>query len=571
MKKILAILVSFLSLGSARAQEAFTITHYNVTVKVNQDASMDIREDIRVHFTEPRHGIIRKIPFKYRIIPQAGSPPKAELQMLSGGYRWTIIDQIAVPGWSYELSQDGDYKSIRIGSSGKYVHGDQVYVIHYRVLNAINFFKDHSEFYYNVIGDQWNTTIDSVNFKVELYEALPQVPFFFVATGSHGSRVNNTVSEWKDNQIFSGRTTTPLLANQGVTIGIRLPQGYLKKPDYRFYGFYWILLPFFVLGTMYYIWRRWGKDDSITVQTEYYPPDHVSPSICGYIMDDKLNRRDLTALVPYWGAGGYLKINEIEKSAFLGLLKEKEFEFVKLKELPASAYNFEKTLFDGIFKSGDTVKLSALKNVLYITMNQAKRELEREIDMDDYYVKYSRGFRVLLSIAGIFVFGFGVIQTVGNWEQNRWFGISLMASGLIVFLFGIFMAKKTKKGTELLRKLAGFKEFIKSVEQDKLKEFLKEDPQYFDKVLPYAIVFNVADQWKDRLKGLDIPPPSWYNGVYPGNTFNTMVFMDHLDRSMNQMSSAFYSAPQGSAGGGGSFGGGGFSGGGFGGGGGSSW
>ena len=98
---------------------------------------------------------------------------------------------------------------------------------------------------------------------------------------------------------------------------------------------------------------------------------------------------------------------------------------------------------------------------------------------------------------------------------------------------------------------------------------MKQDENYFDKVLPFAIVFNVADTWKDKLKDMDIPPPRWYSGNY--TTFTTLAFMNSLDRSMDQMSSTFYSAPSSSGSSGGSFGGGGSSGGGFGGGGGSSW
>ena len=135
--------------------------------------------------------------------------------------------------------------------------------------------------------------------------------------------------------------------------------------------------------------------------------------------------------------------------------------------------------------------------------------------------------------------------------------------------FGLFMSKKTSKGTLLYQQLAGFKEFIKSVETDRLKEFLKQDEHYFDKILPYAIVFGVADTWKDKLNGLDIPPPSWYSGNY--RTFNTGSFMHSLNDSMNTMSRTFYSSPGSSGSSGGSFGSGGFSGGGSGGGGGSSW
>ena len=74
---------------------------------------------------------------------------------------------------------------------------------------------------------------------------------------------------------------------------------------------------------------------------------------------------------------------------------------------------------------------------------------------------------------------------------------------------------------------------------------------------------------KDKLQGLDVPPPNWYVGNYHG--FNTYMFLNSLDHSMNEMSKSFYSQPGSSGSSGGSFGGGGFSGGGFGGGGGGSW
>jgi len=571
MKKLAAILFVFFIVGKIKAQEYFTIKHYDVSIKVNKDASLDIAEKIDVHFTEPRHGIIRKIPFKYQIQPLAPGAEKAERQLESNGYTRTMVEDIKVPGWNYDVSTEGDDKLIKIGSANKYVEGDQQYVIMYRILNAINFFKDHSELYFNVIGNQWETTITAVNFKVELYQPLPATPDYFVATGSYGSRENKTVTKWEGTDTFSGSTTEQLNNNEGVTIGIRFPKDYLTKPDYRFIGIYWLVLPFLTFAGMFYTWKKWGKDDEVTIQTEFYPPENVSPSVSGYVIDDKLDRRDLTALVPYWGAGGYLRINELQESSLFGILKHKEYEFIKLKDLPATALTFEKTLFDGIFASGDTVKLSDLKNVLYISMNKAKKELEEEIDTDDFYVKNSRGFKVFFSIIGVMVFVFGIIKIFSDWQEKLWMGIGLLASGLIIFVFGLLMVKKTKKGTDLYQKLLGFKEFLTSVEKDRLQEFLKQDQNYFDKVLPYAIVFDIADTWKDKLAGLDIPPPTWYSGAYAANNFNTLMFMNSLDRSMNAMTNTFYSAPSSSGSSGGSFGGGGFSGGGFGGGGGSSW
>jgi uncharacterized membrane protein len=571
MKLLLLSVFTVLSIA-LNAQEYFTIRKYDVDVKINKDASLDISEKINVEFSEPRHGIIRKFPYRYKLQSLPEGVETASLPLQSGGYNRVIIEDIEVPGWNYEVSNEGDYELIKIGSADKYIRNDQQFIITYHVLNAINFFKDHSEFYFNIIGNEWATSIEVVNFNIELPEALAQTPIFFVATGEQGSVKNKTSTKWLDDRTFTGKTTEPLKPYQGVTVGIAFPQNYLNKPDYTYRGIYWLALPFIIFAGIFYAWKRWGKDDEVVVQTEYYPPENISPAISGYIIDGRLDRRDLTSLVPYWGSRGYLQINETEKKHLLGLVKTKEYEFIKLKDLPADALNFERTFFNGIFKSGDQVQLSDLKNKLYTSMNSAKEELKQEIDRNNYYVKYSRGMIWVYVFLGIASFIFGVFKMLTYWDENKWIGIAIAASALPVLIFGMLMSKKTPVGTALYQKLIGFREFIRSVEKDRLQEFLKQDQFYFDKVLPYAIVFDVADKWKDKLKGLDVPPPTWYHGNYVGGHFNTGRFMNHLDNSMGAMSNAFYSSPQGSGSSGGSFsGGGGFSGGGSGGGGGSSW
>ncbi len=554
------------------AQGGYSIKLYEVAVKVNQNASLDITETIHVNFSEQRHGIYRMIPFKYQLVALPAGTEKANRQLESGGMAKTIIEDISVRNWKYDVSTEGNYKKIKIGDKDIYVSGDQQYVIRYRILNAINFFTDKSEFYLNLIGDSWDTNIDSVNFSISLYDALPATPAYFVATGYSGSQQNKTASAWVNKRTFSGSTSEELQAREGLTVGIVFPKGFLIQQNYMMRGVNWLWMPLIVLVFMFLIWRRWGKDEKLTVTTEFYPPDEVSPGIAGYIIDGILNRRDLTALIPYWGGGGYLRVVETEEPALLGLIKTSEYEFIKLKELPTTAMSFEKTMFDGIFKSGDKIKLSSLKDVFHTTMTKARNELEAEVTKGNFYQKYSRGMGCFFTGIGFIFLAIGIINLVATWGDPLWMPLSFITCAFFIIGFGIFMGKKTAKGNELYRKLLGFKEFIKSVEKDRLAMFLKEDEHYFDKVLPFAIVFDVADAWKDKLKGLDVPPPDWYSGNYHG--FTTAMFLNRLDNSMNAMSDSFYSAPpssSGSSGGSWSGGGGGSSGGGFGGGGGGSW
>ena len=224
MKKVFVYLLFFISTVSCINAQGYTIKLYQVNVIVNKDASLDITETIDVNFTESHHGIFRLIPYKYKMAPLPKGNERADRQLESHGYSQTLIEDIEVPGSDFSVSNTGDYKEIKIGSENKYVDGDQQYIIKYKMLNAINFFKDKSELYFNVIGDRWDTNIDSVIFSITLYDALQQTPAFFIATGLEGSKENKTVSSWSDNKIFSGCTIIPLRANEGLTVGIVFPK-----------------------------------------------------------------------------------------------------------------------------------------------------------------------------------------------------------------------------------------------------------------------------------------------------------------------------------------------------------
>ncbi|MEP6597194.1 MAG: hypothetical protein ABJA71_14675 [Ginsengibacter sp.] len=142
-----------------------------------------------------------------------------------------------------------------------------------------------------------------------------------------------------------------------------MPENLLTEADFSLRGIYWLLLPVLVLAGMYYVWKRWGKDEEVVVQAEFCPPENISPAISAYIIDGRLDRHDLTELIPYWGAGGYMQINELETKYLLGLIKTNEYEFVKLKDLPESSHQFEKTLFGGIFGAGRAHLLKRLKGI----------------------------------------------------------------------------------------------------------------------------------------------------------------------------------------------------------------
>ena len=128
------------------------------------------------------------------------------------------------------------------------------------------------------------------------------------------------------------------------------------------------------------------------------------------------------------------------------------------------------------------------------------------------------------------------------------------------------MGKKTRKGMESYWHALGFKEYIKTAERYRVK--FQEQQNLFEKFLPYAMVFGLADKWAKAFEGIIKESPDWYDSAN-NNVFTPIILANSLGNLSSQTSAV--SSPPSSSSSSSGFGGGGFSGGGGGGGGGGSW
>ncbi len=143
---------------TAYAQD-FTINKFHADISINEDSSFAVKEIIDVEFHKLKHGIYREIPFKYT--DERGNRIKTPLEVLS------VTDESGNE-WKYKTKKTGNVINIRIGDPKKYVEGHQKYVITYRVVNAILFFDDHDELYWNVTGNYWWAPIKEASANITL-------------------------------------------------------------------------------------------------------------------------------------------------------------------------------------------------------------------------------------------------------------------------------------------------------------------------------------------------------------------------------------------------------------------
>ena len=130
----------------------------------------------------------------------------------------------------------------------------------------------------------------------------------------------------------------------------------------------------------------------------------------------------------------------------------------------------------------------------------------------------------------------------------------------------VYLPKRTKYGNEMLGKLKGFKNFLETVEKEKLESMVLENPNYFYDILPFSYVLGISDKWIEKFESISLQAPSWYDS---SNAFDISNFGTFVNSTMSSAKSVMSSSP--SSGSSGSSSGGGSSGGGSGGGGGGSW
>ena len=619
MKRKLAgiglILVLFMSTVSFVSAESagFTTERFDVDVTISEDHVMSVTETIDVDFYESRHGIFRYIPYD--------------------GKAYTIDNQ-AVYSDSYEEYREDSNVVFQIGDPYETIRGEHRYQLGY---DLVCYEDDDSTVDYlslDVIPPEWQTAIKSAEIYIEFPKAVdPEaIKIFSGIYGFEGNEVEVEPVFSKDGKTMTIKATD-LEQGQAITIAAELPEGYWEGEASRDWMMgplvgILILVPL-LLGVLWFIF---GRDPKIVKTVEFYAPEGMTPAEVGYVVDGTVNNKDLSAMIVYFAEKGYLDIHEYD---------DDKFELVKKTPIDSGEKRYAKTLFNAYFSHGDRVKMEELPEDLGDFYDVAKMQVKSCYrGEDELYRPVSRVCRILggvlylilaiipaflatmvnynidwrLALAPIALTGAAgmmlLIMTFDGWNSmSRRSRIGMLFLGWMLLLINGFingamivillekiwvallagialtvsvvfitlMQARTRRTTDLLGKLLGFRDFIKTAELDRLKLMAEENPSYFYDIMPYAYVFGLSDVWMKKFKDIAVSKPGWYSGRRPVDAWDVYWYSRMMNRCMTRMdhsvasSIAANSMDKGGGGIGGGFGGGGFSGGGFGGGGGGSW
>ena len=344
--RILIIIIFFIflipnkSFGENLSND-YTIESYNINMIVNEDNTFDITENIIADFNVEKHGIYRKIPLRNSVI--MSNTKSSNIAKITD----IVVSE------SYTSYNRNGYKIIQIGDDSQTFIGEHSYTIKYKYNIGKDPLKNGDELYFNLIGNQWDTSVSSVFFTIIMPKPFDESHLDF-SSGYLGSTDSSNVKYSVNGNTITGNIINPLNEGEALTVMLTLPEDYFvgESINIDIYSTIVVILCVFFVLIAYNLWLKYGKDNKVTETVECYPPNGYNSAEIGFLYDGVANSQSIISLLIYLANKGYLKIEETEeRGPFINSIG---FKITKIKEYDGNN-EYEKIFFDGLFKNSNKI------------------------------------------------------------------------------------------------------------------------------------------------------------------------------------------------------------------------
>lgn len=382
---------------------------------------------------------------------------------------------------------------------------------------------------------------------------------------------------------------------EGITVRVLLDKNYFTMPFDHWLNVisFILILGFGVVAFL--LFKKYSNFKTVVPVIQFSVDKKFTSADVGYIMDKRVDNKDIASLIIFWAQKGYIEIIEKNKETFLRKLKN-----------PKKMKSYEETLFYAIFgkdmkpitetenenpllsideigiKVANVItpvkagvanlnlplfnsKAIGVRYLLIILMGIVVALVGAAINFQNVLI-----WRVIASaVVGLFVM-YVLYLITKNKDTNhflssrrKFFKILglLIALAMVVGFFilcfdsycdmlltsvwiiaelvfvGYLLFKfqvRTDEGISELGDIIGLKNFIETAEKSRLEMLVKDNPSAFYNILPYAYVLGVYEKWCKKFEKIAIEKPDWYVGD-DMRFFNTLIFINILNNSCNQI------------------------------------
>jgi uncharacterized membrane protein YgcG len=568
MKKYFLLAVIFLcSLFTfpafAQNYEYEHISEFNSDITINQDATIDVVEEIDYYFDSYKHGIYWEYPIEYNAYGFI-KPTTFQLKNL-----YYYKNDLPERKYSfYEKSTSNGWIELKIGDPDSTIIGSYTYVIEYSLQDVgISYFEDHDEVYFNIIGPGWQVPILKSTATIHSFTSYNDNVCY---TGQEGSTSNNCEFTTSGEDLVISTTNT-LQPYDAFTFALAYPSGSIEDRT----GKIWIgillsnlgiLLPIPVIIFLRSRLKKKWSNEKITVIPHYEPPKGLDPLMAGYIYKSKSDFKHISSTIIWLATKGYVEIEKENKKIYIN----------KITDNVDGETQYIRDLFDALFSSNEKVNVNSMPSSFVYKIQSIFSKVRSDGVSSGYIDKSRTTSKSLLTALGMFGIFFSLFFLLPTLSAFAAIGTALgvTVSAIAMVVIGSKIDIKSKGGNELYYELEGLKLYIDTAEKHRI-EFHNDPEKFrgvFEKLLPYAMLFGLEKKWAKEFEDLyKDTQPDWYRGNM--NAFDVYMLsnsINTLNRGIKTSTSKAYGSKSGYRSSGWSSGGSGFSGGSSGGGGGGS-
>lgn len=428
---------------TVQADNGYEITDYHVNIKVNENNTFNIKETITANFNIPKHGIVRYIPMRNEVARVDGTKY----------VNWAKIDNINVDN-TFDVYNENGQKVIQIGDEDKTLTGTHTYNISYTYSNSKDNTSDYDELYFNLIGNQWDTSISNVTFEITMPKEFDASTLGF-STGEYGKAGTDDIYYAVNGNVIMGAYNNTLLANEGLTVRLELPEGYFVNDVYSFniINFICLIIPIIFLLISIFLWYKFGRDNQVVPTVEFYPPEGFNSLEIGFLYKGNADNIDVISLLIYLANKGYIKITETEEKSLF--FKTKGFKIIKVKDYDGDNVN-ERIFMDGLFdshtnifnkdnSSRDEVTSTDLENSFYLTVNKIIRNINNKENKSKIFEKSASSKTIFIILMLIMTFCLITIPPFLEYgdQGTLLFALIFPGIGFIFMFYMLFGGAKT--------------------------------------------------------------------------------------------------------------------------------
>lgn len=315
-----------------------------------------------------------------------------------------------------------------------------------------------------------------------------------------------------------------------------------------------------------------NRKKKIIEVVEFSAPDGMTPADAGYVIDKSIDDRDISSLLIYWAEKKYIEIIQNE---------DKTVILKKLKDTDDKMKVYEQTMFNTVFSQKVEVNLKDLPVIIKPITSTIKKQIKDENNKKYFNSKIEStstwltlGITCLLVflsyffgsggtfsiICGVIIFAISTIfSNICNkvYIQKKLKAIILYIVGIVLFLIfallnlvysftnlyvlGLitittflclltyilcpFLEYRTKEGQFVVGRLLGLKKYLEVTEKEKIEMLIKENPEYFYNIIPYAYVLNVSNEWIENYNFVKTINKKERNELIAGISLLTALFI----------------------------------------------